>query len=293
MTPLVKSVELPTKVRLSYVEQGAPAGVPVLLLHGLGDSWRSFEPVLEHLPESIHAFALTQRGHGDSSHPAEGYRFVDFVEDLAAFLDALHLPVAVLAGHSSHGVVSERFAIDHPARVSGLVLIGTPVSLQDNPAAKGLFDSTISKLTDPLDPQFVSDFAKSTLAQPVPQAFLEIVRQETMKVPALVFREFFAGLLQEDVSTELKKLDVPALLVWGDRDAILTRSDQDALATAIPHSRLLVYPGAGHSPHWEEPERFAFDLAAFMEGFDVDDGSSAAADKSPRAKGKPHHGLET
>jgi len=266
MAPAVRSFELSTGVTLSYAERGEPDGFPVLLLHGLGDSWRSFEPVLEHLPGSIRAFALTQRGHGDSSHPAEGYRVGHFVQDLATFLDALHLDAAVLAGHSSHGLVSERFAIDHPDRTLGLLLIGTPPSLGDNKAATELFDSTISKLTDPLDRQFVSDFAQSTLARPVPQAFLETISRETMKVPARVFREFFADLLQHDVSTELNEINVPVLLVWGDQDVIVSRSDQEALAAAVQDSQLAVYPGAGHSPHWEEPRRFASDLVDFVEG---------------------------
>lgn len=261
----VHIVELPNRMGLSYAQQGAVDGLPVLLLHGLGDSWRSYEPVLTHLPESVPAIALTQRGHGDSSHPPEGYRLGDYVDDLVAFLDALDLDAVILAGHSSHGVVSERFAIDHPDRILGLVLIGTPLSLRDNETARDLFDSTISKLTDPLDPKFVRDLARSTLAQPVPRAFLEIIRQETMKVPARVFKEFFTDLLQHDVSKELNKVDLPALLVWGDRDTILTRHDQETLAAALSNSRLVVYPGAGHSPHWEEPKRFASDLVAFVE----------------------------
>lgn len=62
MAPILKSVELPTHVQLPYMEQGDPSGVPVLLLHAIADSWHAFEPVLAHLPNSIHAFALTQRG---------------------------------------------------------------------------------------------------------------------------------------------------------------------------------------------------------------------------------------
>lgn len=69
MAPASKSVDFPNQVRPSFVEQGDPSGVPVLLLPGLGDSWRSFERVLAHLHESVRAFALTQRGHADSSHP--------------------------------------------------------------------------------------------------------------------------------------------------------------------------------------------------------------------------------
>ncbi len=64
---------------------------------------------------------------------------------------------------------------------------------------------------------------------------------------------------------ELDKIKAPTLIVWGDQDAILPRSDQEALAAAIAGSRLVVYPGAGHALYWEEPARFASDLVAFIE----------------------------
>jgi non-heme chloroperoxidase len=107
-TPKIKSVELPGRVKLPYVEQGDPSDVPVVLLHAIADSWRSFEPVLSELPESIHAFALTQRGHGDASRPARGCHSRDFAADLVAFMDALHLEAAVVAGGSSGGFVARR-----------------------------------------------------------------------------------------------------------------------------------------------------------------------------------------
>lgn len=81
-----KFVELSTGVRMSYVEQGTPDGSPVIFLHGVTDSWRSFERLLPLLPPDIHAFALSQRGHGNSSRPASGYRFEDMSEDLRAFM---------------------------------------------------------------------------------------------------------------------------------------------------------------------------------------------------------------
>jgi non-heme chloroperoxidase len=52
---------------------------------------------------------------------------------------------------------------------------------------------------------------------------------------------------------------------WGDQDAYCPRSDQETLRTAIVGLRLLVYPGAGHAFHWEEPARFAADLVVFIE----------------------------
>ena len=61
MNHTVKTVTLSNGLRLPYVEQGHAAGVPVVLLHGITDSWRSYECVLPHLPPSMRAFALTQR----------------------------------------------------------------------------------------------------------------------------------------------------------------------------------------------------------------------------------------
>ncbi len=250
-TPAIKSVELPNPVRLPYVEQGDPSGVPVLLLHGFLDSWRSFEPVLSHLPESIHTFALTQRGHGDASRPASGYRVHDFAADLEAFMDALHLEAAVVVGGSSGGFIARRFAIDNPERTLGLVLLGSPASLRNKPGVLEMWDSTISKLTDPISPDLVREFAEGTLTRTVPQAFLETIVRENLKAPARVWKDTFKGLLEDDSLAELDKIKVPTLIVWGDQDAILPRSDQESLAAAITGSRLLVYPGAGHAFYWE------------------------------------------
>ena len=85
----VKSADVGKGVRLEYVEQGDPAGVPVVMLHGVTDSWRSFERVLPHLPPSVRAIAVTQRGHGDSSKPDTGYRTRDFAAGNAELLIAL------------------------------------------------------------------------------------------------------------------------------------------------------------------------------------------------------------
>lgn len=89
MKPIAKSAELANVLRLSYAEQGANRGTPLILLPGIADSWRIFEPLLAELPENVHVFALSPRGHGDSGRPTTGYRTRDFVQDLLLFMDAL------------------------------------------------------------------------------------------------------------------------------------------------------------------------------------------------------------
>lgn len=265
MTPVIKSIELPNRVRLPYVEQGDPSGIPLLFLHGLSDSWHSFELVLPHLPAFIHAFALTQRGHGDADRPAAGYRTRDFAADVAAFANAVGLGPVFVVGHSMGSTNAQRFAIDHPERTLGIVLAASFATYRSNPVVVDFWESAVSRLTDPIDPGFVREFQASTLAQPVPQAFLDTIVQESLKVPARVWRATFEGFLEDDCAGELGKLKAPSLILWGTRDAFCPRREQDALLTAIPGSRLVVYENAGHALHWEEPMRFAADLVAFAQ----------------------------
>ena len=259
----IKSVELPNGVKLPYVEQGDPSGTPVLFLHGYTDSWRSFEGVLPHLSPSLHVFALTQRGHGDADRPMAGYHFQDLAADLAAFMDILKLGPAVIAGHSMGSSIAQRFVLDYPERALGLVLIGSATTWR-NPVVWELWE-VVSRLTDPIDPAFVREFQESTLARPVPQPFLDTIMQESLKVPARVWRAAFEAHLEADFANEFGKIKLPTLVVWGDQDAIHPRSEQEALAAAIAGAQLVVYPGTGHGVHWEEPERFAADLVAFIE----------------------------
>lgn len=262
---MVRMTTLRTGVTLNYYEQGKTSGVPVIFLHGVTDSWRAFEPVLDRLPDTIRALAISQRGHGASSKPEDGYRYADMAGDIAALMDALALPSAVIVGHSMGASVAQRFAADHPSRVAGLVLMGAFATVYGNRGIQEFWDSALAELTDPVDADFVREFQVSTLARPVPPDFLDMVVHQSLLVPARVWRAAFKGFLETpDFSHELSRLTAPTLIAWGERDAYAGRVDQDALQAAIPGSRLITYPGAGHAFHWEEPERFVADLVSFI-----------------------------
>jgi pimeloyl-ACP methyl ester carboxylesterase len=179
-------------------------------------------------------------------------------------MDVLQLGRAVIAGHSMGSSLARRFALDYPERMLGLVLMGSFLSFRGNPAAAELWEA-VAKLNDPVDPAFALDFQQSTIAKGVPKAYLDAVVQESLKVPARIWRAALGGLMEEDHSAELGNITASTLIVWGDRDAFCPRGDQDALAVAIEEAQLMVYPGAGHGLHWDEPERFAVDLTAFVE----------------------------
>lgn len=254
-------VHLGTGVDLRYVAQGDPAGVPVLLLHAWGESLGCFDRLTPLLPPAIRAFAMDQRGHGDSDKPAEGYSLTAFAEDVMAFMDTKSLPSAVLVGSSSGGYVAQQVAISSPERVRGLVLVGAPRSLRGRPS----FADEVDRLTDPIDRTWVK---KSLTWFPrlhdVPEWYVEDRVDDGVRMPARVWRQALAGLTAAIPPTEAGSIDTPTLIIWGGRDELLPRADADALAAAIPGSQLVVYPDTSHLVLWEEPAQIASDLTAFV-----------------------------
>lgn len=263
-TPVVKRTTLPNSVTLSYLDQGHVVEPAIVLLPGLTDSWRSYERVLPLLPDSLRVIAVSLRGHGDSDKPEGGYRAKDFAGDVGALLDELGISRVVAVGHSSAGLVAQRLAIDHPERTIGLVLESSFSTLLGREDLQEMVATTIVSLQDPIDPAFVLQFQGGTILRSVPEAFLDAMVEESLKVPARVWREAFSGLLLEDHTSELAEIGTPTLLIWGDGDAIIGRMQQEAILSAVTGSRLVVYSGVGHTPHWEDPARFADDLVAFV-----------------------------
>ena len=247
---------LASGVNLPYAEHGSPEGVPLVMLHGITDSWHSFEPVLPHLPDSIHAYSVTQRGQGDATRTAS-YTLAELVDDVAQFMDAVGLDRAIVCGHSMGSIVATSFAAEHPERTAGLVIMGGQIAW----AALGPLDD----LGDELDEPYARGFQESTLARPIPPEFLDLAVSESLKVTAATFRALWDGVVLTDYASGLGRIAAPTLVAWGERDAYCPRSEQDALLATIPGARLAVYEGAGHAFHWEEPQRFAAQLAAFAE----------------------------
>ena len=255
-------ISLSTGVELQVAQHGPADGRPVLFLHGFTDSWFSYSRILDGLPPDVRAIVPSQRGHGDSERPACCYLIADFASDAVALLDALGITRADVVGHSMGSFVAQRIAIEHPDRVGLLVLIGSGTTVA-TPAAVG-FNEAVQALTDPIASSFIRDFQTSTAHEPLPPAFLDRVVSESAKVPARVWRETLAGLLTKDAKDELGRIRANTLIVWGEHDAYWVRSEQDALVRAIPRARLITYEGVAHSPHWEDPHRFAADLSNFL-----------------------------
>lgn len=275
-----KTARLKAGLQLEYVEYGDPGGETLVLLHGITDSWFSFSRLLPLLdPARHHAYAISQRGHGDSDRPESGYSIDDFAADVVAFMDAVGVARATVIGHSMGSVVARRLAATYPGRVDRLVLVGSSFTFLTDLTEE--FREAVHSLEDPVPYEFALEFQKSTIHVPVPAEFLDRVVGETLKLPARVWRAALDGVLDANDEADLKRIVSPTLVMWGDRDEYFAREQQDRLVGAIPGAELLVYPDTGHDLHWERPESVAYDLAAFI-------GNTSAGPSSRSRGGRPN-----
>jgi pimeloyl-ACP methyl ester carboxylesterase len=261
------TTHLSTGLRVHYAERGDREGEAIVFLHAYVDSWFSYGRVLPLLSPAYHAFAPDQRGHGDSDKPVCCYTANDYAADIDAFMEAVGIEEATLVGDSSGGLIAQRVALDYPARVSRLVLIGSPTTLVNNEIVRELGEETLSKLEDPVSPEFAREFVLGTFHQPVPEEFLEMALSQSLKVPARVWRGYWEGVARTvDDTSRLGEIVAPTLILWGEQDTLLPREEQERRAAVIPDATLKVYPDTGHLAHWVRPEWVVRDLEEFIEG---------------------------
>ncbi|MDQ0373914.1 alpha/beta fold hydrolase [Cellulomonas humilata] len=252
---------LATGVELAVEEFGD--GEPVLLLHAWGETHRVFDRLVPLLPSTLHLVVPDQRGAGESDKPADGYAMQDGVYDVIALLDALGLEACWLVGTSSGGYLAQQVAVDHPERVRGLVLVGAPSNLQRPMPVT--FADLLASFHDPVTrDDMVALNGALPLHTPVPDTFFQDQVTAAMTIPTGVLRATLDGLLAAAPPIQRGPITVSTLILWGAKDDVLPAGQAHELAAAIEGSRLVTYEGTGHLVLWEQPERVALDVTAFI-----------------------------
>jgi non-heme chloroperoxidase len=258
-----QAVTLPNGVTLRYVEAGPADGPPLILLHGLTDSSRSWSMTLPLLERKYRVLIPDQRGHGASDAPACCYAIPDLAGDLVALMDAKGIAKATVAGHSMGGFVAQYAAIAYPERFDRLVMVSTGASGVGLEALDWALEQART-LTYPIAPK--SKFMEEWMANPNPvdPVFLEHARIETARTPPQTWTGATLGVMVEDHRHLLPRVKAPTLILWGDQDPILSEATQTLLREVLPGAERRTYEKAGHALHWEQPERVAQDIIGFV-----------------------------
>ena len=255
--------------RIAYVEDPATTSqsATVILLHGYTDSKRSWSRAMQQLHDqdpSLRIIAIDQRGHGQSFRPRSdscrnnpGPCFTPAVmaDDLAAFMDAMGIGSAYIAGHSMGSVVAQYFAKRHPDRTEGAVLVATAADLQGNAVLDTwLFQDTILKQWKPAivakgyawpydtikvdimdaDPDGIAWLEANWDVDPIaPGWFTSTIAEETSLVRMQTWLGVAEGLGSVDNTNGLAKTTDNILVLWGTQDSFFYKSDQDIVIDSL------------------------------------------------------------
>jgi pimeloyl-ACP methyl ester carboxylesterase len=268
-------VDLPGGFHVHYQDDGDPTSPVLVLLHGFGDSYTSWEGWVPVLEPRYRVISLDFPGHGLTRAP-EGYQLSgDGLADLLdGFAARLALPRFAVAGNSMGGGVAWQFAIRHPERLNALILVDAAGFPNEKPP--GEIPLAFKILKYPIGRAFLRNIDN----RPLIDSGLKVdVVDKSVITPAFVDRwaEFQrapghrailmalnpAGF-NRATTTALQNIKVPTLILHGDSDVLIEPASAQKFAAAIPGAKVIIYPQVGHLPQIEIPQRSASDVAEFL-----------------------------
>jgi pimeloyl-ACP methyl ester carboxylesterase len=240
-------------VRIAY--RAAGTGPALLLTHGYGASSHMFERNMAALADIRTVLAWDLRGHGASDYPSNRAEYTReaSIADMLAILDDAGAERAVLGGHSLGGYLSLLFALEHPERTEGLVLIGT---------GPGFRKADAREKWNRMSERYAESLEKHGLAGLPGSA--ELTADVHRDASGLIHAA--RGILSQDdsrVIDSLGDIDVPVLVVVGEDDEVFVPGSL-YMTEKLPDAELVVIPGAGHAPNMTHAAEFDAAARSFL-----------------------------
>lgn len=269
-------VTLPDGPTVHYRDEGPRDAPVVVLLHGSNADLHTWQPWVDRLKNHYRLIRFDQRGHGLTGPAPDGdYAGDAFVRDVDSMASALGLTRFVLAGNSMGGGIAARYAMQHPERLAGLVLIdavGAPVQRDGGgnlaftiariPVLNGLaFDVMPRALIERSLRQSVSNQAVVTPA--VVDRYWELGRYPGNRAATMAR---FSQEMTPFTPAQAAAIRMPALVMWGEEDRLVPFESGRWYADQLPRAKLVSYPDIGHLPMEEAANASAADLAEFLAG---------------------------
>lgn len=258
-------------INLNVHETGPAKGKPILFIHGFsqcGLAW--IKQLNSELAQEFRLVAMDVRGHGQSDKPRDAYGDSKlWADDVRAVITALGLEAPVLCGWSYGGVVMSDYLARYGERdIAGTHWVSTITRLGKPLAERGFLGANFLEVVPALCADDAPDGGEAM------QTFLRLCMHEAPALEDLYFFLGYNGLVPAHVRRSLLARDLnndaavatsrkPMLISYGERDRIVTPAMARHVAQLTPHARVSAYPGVGHMPFWEAPERFNRELAEF------------------------------
>ena len=250
-------------VTLHATESGA-GDTALVFLHYWGGTAQTWQPVIDALPMDVRMIALDARGWGRSDRPVDGYDIATLAGDVEAAIGALALDRYVLVGHSMGGKVAQLLASRRPAGLAGLILVA-PSPAQGKQLAAAERDGMMSAYANADAAGWTIDNVLSERALS-PDLRQKVIAGSVEGAPAAK-AAWPASVIAEDVSADLARIDVPVLVIGGEKDKVdSVEMLRSIVMPSLPGAVLAVIPGVGHLLPLEAPVDVARHIAHFLAG---------------------------
>jgi len=257
----------------AYEERGprqASGRMPsIVLVNALGTDHRIWDAVVSRLPESLRVVRYDQRGHGLSEVGETPYRIEALADDLAALVERLELGRPLVVGLSVGGLVAQALALGHPERVSGLCLCGTAAQIGTREAWSARMDQVRREGIRSVSAGVVERWFGPAFVAAHPER-VRGFRLMLERAPVEGYLATIAALASADLRERVAGIEVPALVVSGELDAVVTPEQGRALSAAISggasgKSEFCLLPGAAHLMSVDQPAALAGEILSFLE----------------------------
>ncbi|HXQ64863.1 MAG TPA: alpha/beta hydrolase, partial [Steroidobacteraceae bacterium] len=251
---------------MPYLDGGR--GEPLVLVHGFAADKDNFSRIARYLTRHVRVIAPDLPGFGDATRdPLADYRIADQVARLRAFLQSLGVGPVHLAGSSMGGFIVAQYAATYPDDVASLWLLdaaGTQAAFETEMIRQYLSTGAVPLLVRiPADFQRLLDAV--TFRNPlIPHSLRHVLARRAVAdfdLHTRIFRQI--GQDSPTLETSLPMLRAPTLIVWGDKDRVLSPSAAAVMGQLIPHSQVIVMRDVGHLPMLECPGAAARDYLRF------------------------------
>jgi 3-oxoadipate enol-lactonase len=243
------------------------AGPTVLFVHGIGYTRRKWEPQIEPIVRAgYRAVRFDLRGFGESVTPDGKYVMDHFLDDLVRFGAEIGVDRFHVVGHSLGGMITQRYALDHAARVESLTLVSTT-------SHNGRRGSAFAKLMvlfaelgfdavmeDPRAREEAESVLVGAFGAAVPLSML----RRGLEEPSLARANAWRACIGFSTKDELSTLACPALVLHGTADTLIPFKAGELVGRAIPGARFVGEEGAGHSLPKERAASFNRELIDFL-----------------------------
>lgn len=254
-----------------YVEKGA--GFPVFMGHSLLLDSDMFAPQIDALSTKYRCIALDFRGHGRSAPAHQPFTLEDYRDDVFAVADALGVERFHWVGLSQGGMTGMRMALHAPERMAGLVLLDTSADVEEPAKLQQfrLFADQMRKapLTEPMAQMALAMtfFTQQYLAGN-PQMEAAYARKLMENDGESIYHATLAVVERESILEHLKRIELPTLIMAGEKDTATTPEKAQQIYERIPGSALQIIPDAAHISTLENPDFVNEHLLTFFAGWE-------------------------